>query len=228
HSTTGSISAGSFASKPAYTAVAASPTIKNVSNDTSTVCSSPILLPIGLVSFNGEVTAKGNYLYWETASEFNNNYFTLEKSEDGQTFTEVSQITGAGTTNIPQSYNAWDNNPSSGWNYYRLKQTDFDGKISYSSVIALEDLSNQNLFVAVSPNPTSADFQMEINDQSDASVKIEITDLSGSLLKTWNEKIVSGKNLSAVSLANLTQGIYLMKIFSEQNAILFTQKIEKY
>jgi len=227
-STTSTISAISYSSKNAYTAVTASPTVANVTTDTITVCNAPIILPIGLVSFTGEVTDNGNYISWKTASETDNDFFTLEKSEDANSFSELAEVNGSGTSTTEHSYEVIDAHPHAGLNYYQLKQTDFDGSFSYSQVIALNNFSSAVSAIIISPNPTFGSLQIEINDAVDAFVKIEIDDLAGHALKVWNQKINSGPTFGRASLVDLPSGIYLAKIFSGENAILFSQKVEKF
>ncbi len=69
---------------------------------------------------------------WETASEINNDYFTLERAGEDLNFDEVARQNGTGTTKEPQAYSAIDPYPYAGMSYYRLKQTDFDGTSTYS------------------------------------------------------------------------------------------------
>ncbi len=89
-------------------------------------------LPIELLSFdavpeNGKVN-----INWSTASEENNDYFTIERTPDSHTIEQIARQKGAGTTVQQQDYSAVDEHPLSGISYYRLKQTDFDGKFTYS------------------------------------------------------------------------------------------------
>ncbi len=91
-------------------------------------------LPIELVSFEATAQEKEVALTWVTASELNNDYFTVERSADGSSWEVVLTKQGAGTTTQRTEYNALDSRPLAGLSYYRLKQTDFDGKFSYSSI----------------------------------------------------------------------------------------------
>jgi len=76
-------------------------------------------------------------LYWVTSNEINNDYFTIEKSNDGINFEIVEIILGAGNSDILLEYSFVDKNPINGISYYRLKQTDFDGKFEYSDIISV-------------------------------------------------------------------------------------------
>ncbi len=91
-------------------------------------------LPIELVSFDATAQVSSVALAWVTASELNNDYFTVERSADGMNWSTVLKVDGAGTTNQRSSYNAEDTRPLEGLSYYRLKQTDYDGKFTYSPI----------------------------------------------------------------------------------------------
>ncbi len=114
------------------------------------------VLPIELVYFTADEIGGGVRFAWETASELNNDYFTIEYSTDAVEFTELTTIEGAGTTTEPKYYRYTDFSSNCGIVYYRLKQTDFDGKYSYSKIVSVTFAENQisdsyNYFVY--PNP---------------------------------------------------------------------------
>ena len=95
------------------------------------------LLPIELTSFTATATDYGFEFNWVTASEVENDYFTLEYSIDGVDFSEIDYVHGAGTTSETSEYTyRWDEAPEFDVVYFRLKQTDYNGEYSYSDVIA--------------------------------------------------------------------------------------------
>ena len=98
----------------------------------------PVALPITLLSFTGHNTVDGNSIQWQTASEHNNDYFNIEKTSDGETFENIGYIKGAGNSTYPTTYLFTDYNSNRDINYYRLKQTDFDGKFTYSDLISID------------------------------------------------------------------------------------------
>ncbi len=108
-------------------------------------------LPISLLEFNGKFNNGIVDLYWNTASEINNDYFTIERSKNGYDFSKISNVKGAGNSNTTLNYTAIDNSPFKGVSYYRLKQTDFDGGYSYSKTITI---TNTNQSITIHPNPT--------------------------------------------------------------------------
>jgi hypothetical protein len=106
-------------------------------------------LPIELISFEGISKNTYNYLFWKTASEYNNDYFTIEKTLDGINFTPIANINGAGNSNMVLNYDYIDYNIINTITYYRLKQTDYDGKYEYSNIIGLDNTKKVRLVVRV-------------------------------------------------------------------------------
>lgn len=91
-------------------------------------------MPVEFSKFTANQLDKSSILLFSTASETNNDYFTIERSADGRSYDVIGQIKGAGDSNRELSYEFIDENPTPGINYYRIKQTDFDGKYSYSEI----------------------------------------------------------------------------------------------
>ena len=94
-------------------------------------------LPIELISFTGDNYGDFNILKWLTATETNNDYFTLEKSYDGVAFDIVAKVDGSGNSLQIKRYSFTDNKLLNDITYYRLKQTDFNGESKTSSLIAV-------------------------------------------------------------------------------------------
>ena len=109
----------------------------------SGVADQPVALPISLISFTGKNAGADNELKWVTASEKNNNYFTIEKTTDGTVFDILGVINGAGTSNAILDYKYTDYNVSSKLNYYRLKQTDYDGVFKYTDLISIDNRNSK-------------------------------------------------------------------------------------
>ena len=99
----------------------------------------PVSLPIELLYFNGEKFGRYNHLTWSTGSENNNDYFEIESTNEGVNFYPITRINGGGNSNTKIDYEYDDYDIDNGVNYYRLKQTDYDGKYQYSDIISIDN-----------------------------------------------------------------------------------------
>ena len=117
-------------------------------------------LPIELLFFRAKPNGKVVDLTWATASEKDNDYFTVERSKDGIRFDPVLKVPGAGNSTEALYYYEVDERPLPGISYYRLKQTDFDGTFSYSNIVAVQMPVDDQTF-AVFPNPADDHFVLE-------------------------------------------------------------------
>lgn len=106
-------------------------------------------LPIELVSFYAKKFNNANRIYWEVASEVNNDYFTVERRTDFETWEEIGTINGAGTSSEQRLYAYTDERYAAKINYYRLKQTDFDGKYEYSKIISVDNSDVDRTVVSI-------------------------------------------------------------------------------
>lgn len=177
-------------------------------------------LPISLESFGGSVEGGDAYLKWTTVSELNNDFFTLERSWNGKSFLPVGDnIKGAGTTKVRQHYEVVDSFVPYGKIYYRLKQTDFDGQYTYSSVIMLENKPKE-LKLEVVPNPLAQGKELKLRVTSAepidfASAHISAFDLAGKKIDIATDSDDSGQIVLRFNHDQAT-GIYVVFLRSAQ------------
>ncbi|MBI5218169.1 MAG: hypothetical protein HY958_04485 [Bacteroidia bacterium] len=94
-------------------------------------------LPIELITFTARCETNRVNIEWSTATEINNDYFTLEKSTDGDNWFIIATVPGAGNSNAQLNYHVSDPEVFNGPAYYSLKQTDYDGaSVYYNPVVA--------------------------------------------------------------------------------------------
>jgi hypothetical protein len=136
-------------------------------------------LPIELVSFTGKADDGSVILKWSTASEINNDYFVIEKSTDGEFFSEITRVDGAGNSNELVSYEYIDDKPSE-LSYYRLKQYDFDGATSCSDIIKVSLLESGKDEVQVSCRQGTV--YIMTNSNAGGSMKVQIYNMSGAMV----------------------------------------------
>jgi hypothetical protein len=188
-------------------------------NDIVALFDSP--LPIELTGFNARAMDDDVELNWTTASETNNDYFTIERSADGRNFEAIATVYGHGTTTEASNYVHIDNSPKNGLNYYRLKQTDFDGEFSYSDIRTATFENNEN--VKIYPTLVADNVILETNGSMDNEITVVVKDLNGRDCKSFELSSKSSSN--ELSLEDLTPGSYFI-IVSDQSSV-YTQKIIK-
>ncbi|HRH67858.1 MAG TPA: hypothetical protein PLU53_16300, partial [Bacteroidia bacterium] len=124
-------------------------------------------LPIELLSFTAHSVDNGCKLEWVTATEINNDYFTLERSHNGKDFEEIRKLKGAGNASHILSYSSIDEHPFSGVSYYRLKQTDYDGHFQYSDLVPYMSGKNNFEFANVVADAREQAVKIYINNSRD-------------------------------------------------------------
>lgn len=173
-------------------------------------CSLPAtVLPITLTYFKGKtINLHSNLLEWSTSMEINNDYFTIERSEDAFEFSVIGTVNGSGNSTVINNYHLIDDNPVNGINYYRLKQTDFNGDYQYSEIIALNNkFSGINIFVSNN--------MLHINtDQTSLNVIIKIFDVTGR--EVLESEI---KTANVIDLYQFNDGVYIYQMTSENDMI---------
>ncbi len=138
-------------------------------------------LPIDLLNFSAKLLNGEIELGWATAAEINNDYFTIERSNDGNKWEVIGYVQGAGNSNHVIHYDYTDQNPLEGVNYYRLKQTDFDGKYEYFSPVAVHFTNNDANGKIVNTMARAQQLDVYLHNQ-DASAILLVTDMSGRVI----------------------------------------------
>ncbi|HRE66146.1 MAG TPA: hypothetical protein PLX76_04480 [Cyclobacteriaceae bacterium] len=170
-------------------------------------------LPIQLLSFDALPEKESVKLNWSTASELNNDFFTIEKSRDGESFDEVSQVAGQGTTNAQSKYVSYDDEPWIGKTYYRLKQTDYDGTYTYSNLVLV--VFDESPGLQVFPNPaTDKYFKILIKGLTpNQQVEVSLTDSRGVLVYGYSETSNEGGKVEiTVDMTEKPAGMYLIRV----------------
>lgn len=169
-------------------------------------------LPVGLVKFTANaVDNEFVDLDWETSTEVNNDYFTIERSKDSEIFEVVGYIDGAGNSNMIKEYNSVDEDPYKGISYYRLRQTDFDGEYAYSKVEIVNIESNFG-DLKVFPNPIEGVGHLTFNSTSDNIAEVVLFDVTGKRIISEKHPVVKGENSFKLPTDNLPQGMYFLTV----------------
>ena len=178
----------------------------------------PSALPIKLIEFKVKQEGKKVRLDWETGTEENNDYFTVERSFDGENFDKVFTKEGAGNSKTNTYYFGYDNKPFTGISYYRLKQTDFDGKFSYSDIESVNFSGNpiQNE-LKVFPNPvTDGAIHLEYLMEGSETFELYILNTLGQIVYQQNIATDKGMNSNLIKLPMLSKGLYQLKFGNDK------------
>ncbi len=170
-----------------------------------------VALPVELVRFEGQLKGEQVALQWATATEQNNDFFTLERSTDGEQFFAIAEIDGAGDSFVPLDYQYWDTKPQLGLNYYRLRQTDFDGSSTLSDIVVIDYQPKSR--VVVQPNPfSSAGFQLSYLSQTEVAIDIEVIDITGRVVYRAIEAVGEGMNNFQLATNAWSPGVYILRL----------------
>jgi hypothetical protein len=191
--------------------------IDNLDADNTAVCpqqdiSNP--LPIGLLSFEATCENQNTTLKWSTASEINNNFFTIEQTIDGINWQIISTVPGAKNSSSIKNYSFIDVNNNFETSYYRLKQTDFDGAFKYFTIIGVKKCRENLTELSLYPNPAKGFVNIAIRFPEERIVSVSIYSLHGKVI------YYSRKYQSHIVFEDKLDGIYLLKIELDTKIIL--------
>lgn len=175
-------------------------------------CTAP--LPVELVFFTARAVEGGILLTWETATERDNDFFTLERSSDAVRFQSLARIRGAGTSTERRRYEFLDSAPSPGINYYRLWQTDYDGTQALLHMVSAEALSSRAERLRVFPNPIAGE-QVHLDLAADlAGVSMSVV-LCDALGREVLRRTLPAEPALALDLAPyyLPAGLYVLRVW---------------
>lgn len=178
-----------------------------------TLVNNSVKLPIELLDFSAILKNGAVEVSWSTASELNNDFFTIERTDNLEHFEKIIEVKGSGTTRVRSNYHANDDAPLPGRSFYRLKQTDFDGRSSYSDV---REIYNQQPFqVLIYPNPaTDGVVTLEVKGgQALMSLPISLVTANGrSVFEAEYMLDAKGYLKGAIDLKELPSGLYIIDI----------------
>jgi autotransporter-associated beta strand protein len=182
------------------------------------------ILPIELLSFSAVCDKSDVLINWSTASETNNDYFTLERSKDDNIWETIAIVKGAGTSNNTLYYDAKDDASYLDVSYYRLKQTDFNGKYKYFDPVAVN-----------CTDETAPDFNIVYIKTNESNNGLLITyatsvngeEITAGLFSVLGQELIQQKQTSSIgnntielSNYNFSRGVYLLKLDNKEKVII--------
>lgn len=176
-------------------------------------------LPIELIYFSAKRSGNEVAIDWSTATELNNDFFTIERGLDAKSFAEVGRVQGAGSSNRVVNYNFIDYTYDEAILYYRLKQTDFDGKFTYSNTIAIGNATSTGLSLDNIYSAGNGNINMLISSDLNRVVNIQIINSLGQIVESKNVELASGTSEYNLQLPVLSKGVYMVRINQNNNIV---------
>lgn len=174
-------------------------------------------LPVELLSFSAKpIDNKEVICKWATATESNNDFFTVEKSTDAIHFESAGTIDGAGYSSVITNYSFTDKHPYNGVSYYRLKQTDFNGAFTYSQIVAVQIKTAST--ISVYPILTTGEIFISSSTKLQ-NATATILNAEGKIIASYSLNADGGEK--QISLAPLSNGFYFLIVTTANDRQIF-------
>jgi hypothetical protein len=190
----------------------------------------PTALPVELTAFSASRKGDEVVLNWHTMSEIDNDRFEVQRSTDGVNYETINTVKGHGTTETPEDYTYTDNFSQQGATYYRLKQVDYNGTSQLSPIAvvhngnATEQAAELNVNIYPNPVQNGSTLHVQIDAPKAEQATFAMMDMTGATALTENANLQSGKNTQDISINNLREGMYILRI--DYNGATTTKKIQ--
>jgi len=177
----------------------------------------PVILPVTLVAFHAAAEGNSVKVFWETESEMNSDYFSVERSKDGKQYDEIGRVNAAGNSSEEKKYTLYDESPYNGTSYYRLKSSDRNGTFSYSQTVSI-NIDEKNSISAY-PNPASDYLAVSISGNNGKESQIIIRDVLGKECYSQKYILASDNEIIRVDIQDkFAKGIYSVEAISWGNS----------
>ena len=193
----------------------------------SRTCTGPVafcgnvVLPVQLFQFKATVAGDAVQVKWTTATEINVDYFTVQRSVEGQVFNDIGAVKAFGNSTVLRNYSLTDPNPLIGNVYYRLHSVDFDAREDFSNVVAVRYLSSKA--IDVYPNPSAGNVTIRLNFNPGEETTHTLVDSFGRTIA----HLTMHTSLGTFDIRNVKPGVYFLKTKTGDevllNRIVFTE-----
>jgi len=208
---------------PSPSATATTVTTALQSSVKITLGSQNIPLPIELLSFSANCLDDKTQLNWATATETDNNYFEIEKSNNGNNFENIGIVYGAGNSSSIINYEFDDNNKTEFTSYYRLKIVDFDNNFTYSKTISTNCKETANTEVNIYNPANGGTIYISLKNNKELKYNLLITDKLGRKIENKIFNIEDKNRIIKINKKNLSSGLYNISFYSDKN--IYTEQI---
>ena len=173
---------------------------------------SGIVLPVTLSEYKASITgALQVTISWTTTQEVNNDHFTLERSTDGITFSSLKVIPATNGSSS-HSYTYIDNSPIAGNNFYRLSQTDADGKTKYFDTIKVSIGAKRQQTFVLNPNPVRDKLTLELFHEERGLLDVFLQDINGKTLRNWKFEKSDAQWRQSLNIPEISRGMYIITV----------------
>jgi hypothetical protein len=180
------------------------------------------ILPVTFSSLDARsVSSSSVQIAWTTASEVNNDFFSVQRSSDGQNFETIGTVAASGTSTTPVHYSFTDNNASGGGLYYRISETDLSGNRAYSQVIAVAPDQGAGTFTS-GPNPASESLNVYFS-QAAESITVELFSMDGRQVQVTHP--ADGSSTLSLDVSALPEGMYILRVTDKLGNITTSRNI---
>jgi hypothetical protein len=173
------------------------------------------ILPVALNFLAAEAVGKTARIYWQTSAESGSDYFAVEHSTDGRTFTKIGTLPAAGFSQDIRDYELYDLQPANGLNYYRLLQTDYDGTVHNEGIVTVRFDDGPPRPMSVFPNPVT---DRTTVSWSTAAEMLHISDAQGRRLQTIPLDAAGDGGARSLDMSTYPAGIYFVRLESKRDS----------
>ncbi|MEQ9442713.1 MAG: DUF2341 domain-containing protein [Cyclobacteriaceae bacterium] len=167
-------------------------------------------LPVNLINFKAYPVDDQNVMItWQTVSETDNDFFTVERSKNGADWESLTKVAGAGNSSSLRSYQVSDDNPYGGASYYRLRQTDYDGQYTLSPAVRIQITGMDDVGILIYPNPAE-DYLMVQGDLTEI-MGFELLSSMGKDVTSFTKIVDIQESQIGVDITSLPSGLYLIR-----------------
>ncbi len=194
-------------------------TLGAIGKDTVVINNGFVAVPVTLTSVNARLVNQKVLVEWKTLTEINSSHFIVEKSTDGQSFSNIGTVTAAGYSNDEKQYQLTDALPGNGINYYRLKMIDRDGQSIYSNIVTvnIKDLRPGSVAITTALSGGGI-IQLSILSDKAQPASLVITDITGRKHVSMSLTLQKGIN-KVDKAATLSKGVYYANLHTTETRI---------
>jgi pimeloyl-ACP methyl ester carboxylesterase len=165
-------------------------------------------LPVNIINYKAVKSGQRSVISWTTTYEANNRHFTVERSSNGIDFQIIATIAGA---NTGRDYVAYDDRPLPGDNFYRLSQTDLDGRITYFEILKVSMTAVKGGMI-LSPNPAQGNVNIKLTRTETGMMQAGIIDLNGRMIRSWMINKTANEFTQPLDVSALPSGTYFIQV----------------